>query len=445
MFTKILIANRGEIALRIIRTCRQMGIQTVAVFSEADRESFHVRMADEAFCIGAAAASDSYNNMSRIISAAEIADVEAIHPGYGFLAENSHFAEICESCKIKFIGPSSKSLALLGNKTQARKLAEDAGLHIVPGGAIASEEDALKLAHKIGFPVIIKAAAGGGGRGMRIAHNDISLVKSLFAARSEAEAAFKDGSLYLEKFIENPRHIEIQIMADDYGNIIHLGERDCSMQRRFQKLIEESPSPVVTSSLRNDLGRAAIKLAKAASYSNACTVEFLLNSNNQFYFIEANARLQVEHPVTEMVTGIDIVELQLRIASEDRLRIKQRYVNQQGHSIECRINAEDPDNNFKPSPGRITYLNMPGGPGVRVDSHVCQGSTIPSYYDSLVAKLIVHRRSRKEAIACMRRALSEMRIEGIKTTIPLNQRLLASPSFQRGEFDTGFVERFIAE
>ena len=445
MFSKILIANRGEIALRIIRTCKEMGIQSVAVFSEADRESLHVRLADEAFCIGSGAASDSYNNMSRIISAAEIADVEAIHPGYGFLAENPHFAEICESCKIKFIGPSSQSMSMLGNKNAARKLAQENNVRVVPGGEIENEEDALRLAHQIGFPVIIKAAAGGGGRGMRIAHNDISLVKSLFAARSEAEAAFKDGTLYIEKFLENSRHIEVQILADDHGNTIHLSERDCSLQRRYQKLVEESPSPAVSSSLREQLGKAAIKIARAAGYSNACTVEFLVIGDSQFHFIEANARLQVEHPVTEMVTGIDLVREQLRIASGERIKIRQRSARIKGHAIECRINAEDPDNDFKPSPGRVNFLSMPGGPGVRVDSHMYSGATIPPYYDSLVAKLIVHRRTRSEAIACMRRALGEFIIEGVATTIPLSQRLLSSTDFHKGEFDTGFVERFLSK
>jgi len=445
MFSKILIANRGEIALRIIRTCKEMGIQTVAVFSEADRESLHVRLADEAFCIGSGAAADSYNNMSRIISAAEIADVEAIHPGYGFLAENPHFAEICESCKIKFIGPSSRSMSLLGNKNAARKLAQENNVRVVPGGEIENEEDALRLAHQIGFPVIIKAAAGGGGRGMRIAHNDISLVKSLFAARAEAEAAFKDGTLYIEKFLENPRHIEVQILADEHGNIVHLSERDCSLQRRYQKLIEESPSPAVSSSLREQLGKAAIKIARAAGYSNACTVEFLVTGDGQFHFIEANARLQVEHPVTEMVTGIDLVRQQLRIAGGERIRIRQRSARIQGHAIECRINAEDPANDFKPSPGRISFLSMPGGPGIRVDSHMFSGASVPPYYDSLIAKLIVHRRTRQEAIACMRRALVEFIIEGIATTIPLCQRILSSTDFQKGEFDTGYVERFLSE
>ena len=445
MFTKILIANRGEIALRIIRTCRQLGVQSVAVYSQADRDSLHVRAADQAFCIGAGPVQDSYNNMSRIISAAEIADVEAIHPGYGFLAENPHFAEICESCKIKFIGPTSKALALLGNKTAARKLAQETGVRVAPGGKVQTEEDALKLAHDIGFPVIIKAAAGGGGRGMRIAHSDIGLVKSLFAARSEAEAAFKDGTLYIEKFLENPRHVEIQIMADEYGNILHLGERDCSLQRRYQKLIEESPSPAVSASLRSDLGRAAVKIARAANYTNACTVEFLLTTDNQFHFIEANARLQVEHPVTEAVTGFDLVEEQLRIAAGERLRTKQRSVKVSGHAIECRINAEDPDNGFKPCPGKVTFINTPGGPGVRVDSHMFCGAAIPPHYDSLIAKLIVHRRTRKEAIACMKRALGEFEIEGVKTTIQFCQRLLSSTNFEKGEFDTGFVERFITE
>jgi len=445
MFSKVLIANRGEIALRIIRTCKEMGIQSVAVFSEPDRESLHVRMADEAFCIGSGAASDSYNNMSRIISAAEIADVEAIHPGYGFLAENPHFAEICESCKIKFIGPSSPSMQLLGNKNAARKLAQENNVRVVPGGEIENEEDALKLAHQIGFPIIIKAAAGGGGRGMRIAHNDISLVKSLFAARSEAEAAFKDGTLYLEKYMENTRHIEVQILADNHGNVIHLNERDCSMQRRYQKLIEESPSPAVSTSLRAELGKAAIKIARAANYTNACTVEFLMAPDNQYYFIEANARLQVEHPVTEMVTGIDLVREQLRIASGEKIKTRQRSVRLNGHSIECRINAEDPDNGFKPSPGRISFLSMPGGPGVRVDSHIYSGAVIPPHYDSLVAKLIVHGRTRKDAIATMKRALGEFIIEGIATSIPLSQRIISTTNFQEGDFDTGFVGHFLSD
>jgi acetyl-CoA carboxylase biotin carboxylase subunit len=446
MFSRILIANRGEIALRVIRACRELGVQTVVVYSEADRNAAYLRCADEAICIGAAKSSDSYLNIPRIISAAEIANVDAIHPGYGFLAENPHFAEVCESCKIKFIGPSSKVMAKMGNKIEARKIAQEARVPVVPGsdGPVETEANALVVAHKLGFPVIIKAAGGGGGRGMRVAHNDISLVKAFFAARAEAEAAFKDPTLYIEKYMVEPRHVEIQILGDEFGNIVHLGERDCSIQRRHQKLVEESPSPVVDPSLREDMGRAAVKLASATGYYNAGTVEFLLDKDRKFYFIEVNARIQVEHPVTEMVTGIDLVKEQIRIASGEKLNLRQRYITLNGTAIECRINAEDPTNNYAPSPGRIESFILPGGNGVRVDTHAYAGYEVPSCYDSLIGKLIVHKPTRSEAIACMRRALEEFVVFGIKTTIPLYIELFGNQRYIKGNIDTSFIENLVS-
>jgi len=442
MFSRILVACRGEIALRIIRACRELSIETVAVFSEADRNAYYLQLADHAICIGPAVAAESYLNVARVLSAAEVADVDAIHPGYGFLAENAHFAEVCESCNIKFIGPSAETLRLTGDKCQARRLAQENRVRVVPGteGAAESEEDALDAAHRVGFPVMLKASAGGGGRGMRIAHNDISLLNAYHAARSEAEAAFGDGSVYVEKHVPRARHVEVQILADEHGNLIHLGERDCSIQRRHQKLVEEAPSPAVDSRLRYELGRAALRMARASKYTNAGTVEFLLDADGRFYFIEVNARIQVEHPVTEMVTGVDIVREQIRIAAGEPLTLTQRRLTIEGNAIECRINAEDHTNGFKPSSGRITQFAPPGGPGVRLDTHAYPGYEVTPYYDSLVAKLIVHKPTRQEAIQCMRRALEEFRIEGVKTTVPLYTQIFQNKRFVEGRFDTGFID-----
>lgn len=446
MFSRILIANRGEIALRIIRACRELGVQTVAVCSEADREAGYLRYADEVVCIGATPSSESYLNIPHIISAAEIADVDAIHPGYGFLAEDAHFAEVCESCKIKFIGPTSKVVARVGDKAEARKMAQSVKVPVIPGsdGPVATEKEALAVAHRVGFPVMIKAVSGGGGRGMRQAHNDISLIKFFHAAQAEAEIAFKNSAVYIEKYIQQPRHVEIQILGDEYGNIVHLGERDCSIQRRHQKLVEESPSPIITPRMRDEMSRMAVRLAAAAGYSNAGTVEFLLDrSGKKYYFIEMNARIQVEHPVTEMVTGIDIIIEQLRIASGERLRLKQKHIRFNGTAIECRINAEDPTNGYAPSPGLVEAFSPPGGMGVRVDTHVYAGYTVPAAYDSLICKLIVHRPTRAEAIACMRRALDEFTIKGIKTTIPLLVELFGNKRYIKGNVDTSFIENLV--
>lgn len=447
MFSKILIANRGEIALRIIRACRELGIRTVAVYSEADKESLHVRFADEAICIGQASSASSYLNIPAIISAAEITDVEAIHPGYGFLAENPHFAEICESCKISFIGPTPENIRLMGDKMAARASMQKAGLPIIPGSnsVIKNKEDVLKTAKAIGYPVIIKATAGGGGKGMRICHNDLTLVSSLMTAQAEAEANFGNSSVYIEKYIEKPRHIEIQILADKYGRILHLGERDCSIQRRHQKLLEESPSTAVDQKLRKRLGEAALKGAKSAGYVSAGTIEFLLDQHQNFYFMEMNTRIQVEHPVTESVTGIDLIKEQLRIAAGEKLRFHQDQIQLRGASIECRINAEDPQNNFMPSPGKIETLNLPGGPGVRVDTHIYQGYNVSPYYDSLVAKLIVHGQNRGEAIKIMHRALSEFYIAPIKTTIPFHLSLMQNPLFLKGDISTHFLQDMLRE
>ncbi len=447
MFSKVLIANRGEIALRIIRACKEMGIRTVAVYSEADRNSLHVRFADEAVCIGQAQSSNSYLNIPAIISAAEITDVDAIHPGYGFLAENPHFAEICQSCQITFIGPTPENIRLMGDKMAARTTMQKAGLPIVPGSstAVKSKEEALKIAKKIGYPVIIKAAAGGGGKGMRVCHNDIRLIASLMIAQKEAEANFGNADVYIEKYIEKPRHIEIQILADKHNHIIHLGERDCSIQRRHQKLLEESPSPAVDSKLRKKLGDAAVKGAKSANYSSAGTIEFLLDKKGNFYFMEMNTRIQVEHPVTEMVTGLDLIKLQIRLAAGEKLSIQQDAVKLNGAAIECRINAEDYLNNFMPCPGKIETLNIPGGPNVRVDTHIYQGYEIPPYYDSLLGKIITFGRNRQEALKTMRRALGEFTIGPIKTTIPFHIQLLDNSQFVKGDFSTHFVQETLKE
>jgi acetyl-CoA carboxylase biotin carboxylase subunit len=443
MFSKILIANRGEIALRIIRACRELGVQTCVVYSTADRDAAYLKLADQAICIGDGPPADSYLNIPRIISAAEIADVQAIHPGYGFLAENDHFAEICRSCRIEFIGPPVKAMALLGDKVECKKLARKAKVPTVPGsdGAVDDERVALRIAQEIEYPVIIKAAAGGGGRGMRVAHNDVSLRAGFRQAQAEAENAFKDSTVYIEKYVEYGRHVEVQILADHHGNAVHLWERDCSMQRRHQKLVEESPSPMLRPEVRKELCESAVRLVKAAGYANAGTVEFLVDKKQHFYLLEVNARIQVEHPVTEQVTGIDLIKEQLRIACGEKLSFSQRDIPQIGHAIECRINAEDPARNFAPSPGTITEWRPPGGPGVRLDSHAYGGYRIPPNYDSMIGKLIVHRPNRAEAIAVMKRALSEFHIAPIKTTIPLHLQIMDNHDFQSGEVDTGFVER----
>jgi acetyl-CoA carboxylase, biotin carboxylase subunit len=442
MFSKILIANRGEVAVRVIRACRELGIQSVVVFSKADRDSLPVKLADEAICIGEAPSSESYLNIPALISAAEIADVEAIHPGYGFLAENAHFAEICESCQIKFIGPKPESIRLAGDKSVARQEMEKVGVPIIPGskGAIKNQEEALRLAKKFGYPVVCKAAAGGGGKGIKVAHNDGKLINAFLTAQAEAEAAFGNRDVYIEKYLKEPRHIEIQIMADSRGNIVHLGERDCSVQRRHQKLIEESPAPGMSAKLRRRIGETAIKAAKAFKYENAGTIEFLLDSDENFYFMEMNTRLQVEHPVTEMVTGIDIVKEQILIAAGEKLSFTQDKVQINGHAIECRINAEDPDNNFMPSPGMINEWRMPGGPRIRVDSQGYAGYRIPPYYDSMVAKIIAHGRDRQEAISIMLRALKETSIGPIKTTAPLHEKILNRPRFRQGAVSTSFID-----
>ncbi|HZN65924.1 MAG TPA: acetyl-CoA carboxylase biotin carboxylase subunit [Tepidisphaeraceae bacterium] len=443
MFSRILIANRGEIALRIIRACREMGIQTVAVYSTADAEAAYLKLADKAICIGKGPPGESYLKMDRIIAAAEVADVDAIHPGYGFLSENSHFAEVCRACKIEFIGPRVEAMAAVGDKVECKKLARKAKVPTVPGseGEVDDEKEALKIAGQIGYPVIIKAAAGGGGRGMRIAHNDVSLQAGLNQARAEAENAFKNAAVYIEKYVEFGRHVEVQILADHHGNAVHLWERDCSLQRRHQKLVEESPSPVLAAKVRESLCQAAVRLVKAAGYTNAGTVEFLVDRDQNFYILEVNARIQVEHPVTEQVTGIDLIKQQIRIASGEKLPFKQDEIPQNGHAIECRINAEDPERNFAPSPGLIQELRVPGGPGVRLDSHVYAGYRIPPNYDSMIGKLIVHLPTRAEAIAAMKRALAEFHVAPIKTTIPMHLQIMDNPNFLSGEVDTGFIER----
>jgi len=440
---KILIANRGEIANRIIWTCMEMGIRTVAVHSEADRDALHVRFADEAICIGPAPSSESYLNIPAIISAAEITNVDAIHPGYGFLAESATFATICEDCNIKFIGPKPSVIAMMGDKVEARRTMTAAGVPILPGSPdpIESTDEAKKLALEIGFPLIIKAAAGGGGRGMRIVREESELEISLELAQNEALNAFKNGSVYIERYIERPRHIEIQVLADEHGNVIHLGERECTIQRRHQKLLEEAPSPAISQELREQMGAVAVKACQEIGYSSAGTFEFLLDEDDSFYFMEMNTRIQVEHPVTEMVTLADIVRNQIRIATGEDLVYTQDEVQIVGHSIECRINAEDPVK-FTPSPGRITAFNIPGGPGVRVDTAVYPGYVVPPYYDSMIAKLIVHARNRELAIARMQRALNMMVVEGIKTTIPLHQKIMADENFRKGNFSTKFMEEF---
>lgn len=443
MFNRILIANRGEIALRIIRACREMGIESVAVFSEADRESAHVRLADQAICIGPARSAQSYLAIDQVISAAEIGNVDAIHPGYGFLAENAHFNEVCRSCQIDFIGPSPEAMAMLGDKNSARALAKRADVPVVPGsdGLLEDDAEAVRVASEIGFPVLIKATAGGGGKGMRVAANELVLKSALQQARNEAQAAFGNAGVYLEKYVERPRHVEVQVIADAAGNVVHLHERDCSVQRRHQKLIEEAPSPRLPEERRQAMCDAAVRLVREAKYTNAGTVEFIVAPDDSFYFIEVNARIQVEHPVTEMVTGVDLIREQIRVASGQKLSFAQEDIRCQGAAIECRINAEDPNRNFQPQPGKIEHLFVPGGLGVRFDSHVYAGYTVPPHYDSMIGKLIVHRSTREEAIATMRRALHEFDVRGIATTTSFHDRVLQHPEFVEGRCDTTFVDR----
>lgn len=447
MFNKILIANRGEIALRIIRACREMGIGTVAVYSEGDKDALHVQMADEAYCVGPTASAKSYLNIPNIMSAASIAKVDAIHPGYGFLSENAHFAEICEECGFTFIGPAPDAITRMGDKATARKTMIEAGIPVVPGteSGIQNIDQAVAIAGEIGYPVIIKASAGGGGRGMRVAQNQDELVKSINTASAEAEAAFGNAEVYLEKYVVEPRHIEFQILADGYGNVVHLGERDCSIQRRHQKVIEEAPSPALTPELRAKMGEVAVNAAKAVNYVNAGTVEFLLDKDHNFYFIEMNTRIQVEHPVTEMITGIDLIKAQIRVAEGQELALTQDQIQFNGAAIECRINAEDPERNFMPFPGTVTTYVVPGGPGVRLDSAVYSGYLIPPYYDSMVGKLIVWGADRQEAIDRMKRALDEFEIEGVKTTIPFHHQVLNNEFFRRGEFYTNFIQKRILD
>jgi acetyl-CoA carboxylase, biotin carboxylase subunit len=450
MFEKVLVANRGEIAVRIIRACKELNIRTVAIYSDVDANSMHVQLADEAVCIGKAPAGESYLRIDRIVSAAEITDVDAIHPGYGFLAENAHFADVCESCNIRFIGPSSRAMNALEDKAVSRALAKKADVPTPPGseGVVDTEQDALEVAKRIGYPVIIKAIAGGGGRGMRVAHNDISLVTGYHTARGEAEKAFGNSGVYVEKFIENPHHVEFQILGDNKGHIIHVGERDCSIQRRNQKVVEECPSPLLDNpkfrKLREKMGKAAIKIAEAANYTNAGTVEFIVDNLGRYYFLEMNKRIQVEHPITEEVTGIDLVRYQIMLAMGEPLRHSQSDVQFKGHAIECRINAEDPFDDFRPSPGRIEMYYQPGGRGVRVDTHAYAGYTIPSAYDSMIGKLITYGRDRREAMDKMSRALGEYMITGIKTTISFQQAILQDPNFRRGVYSTAFIDQLLS-
>ena len=442
MIKKVLIANRGEIAVRIIRACREMGIETVAVYSEADKEALHTQLADEAICIGPAPSSESYLNMEQIISATIVSGADAIHPGFGFLSENTKFAELCEKCNIIFIGPDSKVISRLGNKSEARNTMENAGVPIIPGSreAIYDAAKGKEVAREIGYPVIVKAALGGGGKGMRVAYGPEEFEQAFNAAKKESEAAFDDGTMYIEHFVENPRHIEFQILADKFGNVIHLGERDCSIQRNHQKMIEESPSMAVSEELRKEMGIAAVKAAIAAHYVNAGTIEFLLEKTGKFYFMEMNTRIQVEHPVTEWVTGLDLVKEQLRIASGEALPFSQEDIHIQGHAIECRINAENPWKNFRPSPGTITDLHLPGGQGIRVDTGIYNGYQIPPYYDSMLAKLIVHGNNREEAIAKMKSALGEMIILGVDTNVDYLFEIMNDPDYQKVVFDIGFLE-----
>ena len=443
MFKKILIANRGEIAVRIIRACHEMGIQTVAVYSEVDKNALHTQMADEAVCIGPAKSKDSYLNMQNILSATVLTGAEAIHPGFGFLSENSKFAQMCEECNIKFIGPDSQNIDNMGNKLKAREIMIKAGVPVVPGsdGEIASEADAISAAEKIGYPVMIKASAGGGGRGIRVVTKVEDLISAYNTAKTESKTAFGDDTMYMEKFIEEPRHIEFQILADEHGNVIHLGERDCSIQRRNQKVIEEAPGAVMTEELRKQMGEVAVKAARSINYKNAGTIEFLLDKYGKYYFMEMNTRIQVEHPITEMVTGVDLVKAQIKIASGEVLPYKQEDIKIQGHAIECRINAENPNKNFMPCPGEIKSLHLPGGNGVRIDSAAYQGYKIPPTYDSMIGKLIVHGKDREEALCKMRRALGEFIIEGVDTNIDFQFKIVNNENFIKGNFDTSFISK----
>ncbi len=447
MFKRILIANRGEIALRIMRACREMGVETVAVFSEGDRGSAYLDLADRTICIGPAKAAQSYLKIDRIISAAELGNVDAIHPGYGFLSENAHFAEICRACGYEFIGPSAEAMNLLGDKNAARSMAKRVGVPTVPGsdGLVETERQALQIADEIGYPVLVKASAGGGGRGMRVAYDREQLKTGLAQAKQEAEAAFGNPEVYLEKFIENPRHVEAQIIADHHGNVVHLWERDCSMQRRHQKLIEESPAPNLPDEIRSALCESATRMVKESKYYSAGTCEFIVDKEGHYYFIEMNARIQVEHPVTELVTGIDLIKTQIRVSSGEKLPFTQKDIRHQGCAIECRINAEDPDHQFRPSPGKIDRMIVPGGFGVRFDSHVHAGYSVPPYYDSMIGKLLVHQPTRSEAIETMLRALSELRVDGIKTSVSIQKRILSHPDFVAGRIDTGFIERMLSK
>jgi acetyl-CoA carboxylase biotin carboxylase subunit len=448
MFNKVLIANRGEIALRIIRACRELGVRSVAVYSEADADSLHVQMADEAICIGPASATESYLKIANIISAAEIADVDAIHPGYGFLAENAHFAEICKNCNITFIGPSASCIRNMGDKAIARDTMKAAGVPITPGsdGILATSNEALKLAHEMGYPVLLKAVAGGGGKGMRVARNDVSLVQGFMAAAAEGEASFGNPDLFMEKYIESARHVEVQIIGDKHGNVCHVGERDCSIQRRHQKLVEEAPCPTLTDEERKALGDAAVKAGKAVNYDSAGTLEFLYDETaKQFYFMEMNTRIQVEHTVSEEVSGIDLMKEQIRVAAGEPLSFTQDEMQVRGHAIEYRVNAEDPYNNFTPSPGFVEAVHFPGGPGVRIDSHVYSGYTISPYYDSMIGKIIVHGKDRNEAIMRMRRALEEFTINGPHTSVPLGEALMVDKAFIDGTYNTAYLEKFMHE
>ncbi|MGN0682557.1 MAG: acetyl-CoA carboxylase biotin carboxylase subunit [Oscillospiraceae bacterium] len=443
MFNKILIANRGEIAIRIMRACRELGIKTVAVYSEADKSALHAQIADEAICIGPAASKDSYLNTKAIIAACEVTHAEAIHPGFGFLSENADFARLCEACGLTFIGPTPQVMDLMGDKANARKTVVGAGVPVIPGsdGIVPDLDTAKKICKEFGYPVMVKATAGGGGRGIRLVTCEEELESNFVSAQQEALSCFGNGDLYIEKFIENPRHIEIQLLADNYGNVVHLGERDCSLQRRNQKVLEESPSPIMTDDLRRKMGEAAVSAAKASGYRNAGTIEFLVDKNKNFYFMEMNTRIQVEHPVTEFVTGIDLVKAQIRIAAGEKLWLTQDDVKLTGHAIECRINAEDPRHNFRPSPGKIRSIHVPGGFNVRIDSAVYAGYTIPPYYDSMIAKLLVKGSDREEAISKMKVALSEFIIDGVETNIDFQLKLLKNEYFERGEFDNGFLNR----